>query len=204
MVREQQNRSIQVRFSLLSFVGLMLCWGAVSALSFYGGTLVGRMSELNDQIERAARIEKMVAEEEQAPLSFPQALSQTAPAAAPRPVAVAAPGKAEPKKSDASEASDEPAAAAVSGTAPVEEKVLQVGSFRDLGKAQRLVQSLRGKGHAAFMGISGPAGSDPNYRVYVGPFPDGGAAARTKDVLEKQEGFRGILLVARPEGGARP
>jgi len=78
MVKEQKGRPVQIRLSLYSFLGLILCWLLVGTLAFYGGTIVGRMAELRDAMERASRVEK-IAPKKMPALRFSEDLSSDAP-----------------------------------------------------------------------------------------------------------------------------
>jgi len=219
MLKEQKSRPVQIRFSLYSFLGLILCWVFVCALAFYGGTIVGRMAELRDGIARASRAEKIAPKEEGLPLFFSEALSRGAAPSTDLEGETLSPG-AVPGKGPGSEVragTDERSSQqrmAVSTSPPdngideagivLEEKVLQIGAFREFERAERLAQSLKAKGYSAYIVSTGPAGSEPNHRVYVGPFPDPGAATQVRELLEGKEGLHGILLLGRPNGGTPP
>lgn len=183
MERPNKRRTAEIRFSPLSLLCLFLCWVGVSGLIFYGGILVGRMDQMRE-IRRVYRADELVAAEEDLPnLSFeehlvmPEEEPEVAPPAGPdtRP---AQPPPEEVAKREATRT-----------------KVLQIASFRSPEHAEQLVRELRGKGYRCFQRAPGTSGSSDAYcRVFVGPLPDEQAAMQVKERLEKEEGYRGILI----------
>lgn len=220
MSKERRSRQIQVRFSLFSFLGLLLCWALTAAFAFYVGTIAGRMAEVRDSLQRAARAERIAPPEEGVPLSFPESLSAVAPGPASR-----TENPSRERVSDASAEGPSPAVQSVEeaeGTGRVsggaedrgvasrpagkgEEKVLQIGAFRDLQRAERLVHSLRSKGFPAYV-VSSDSTSDqgPSHRVQVGPFSDPAEAMRTKELLENQEALERVMVLNKPAAGESP
>ncbi len=222
MSKERRSRQIQVRFSLLSFLGLLLCWAMVTVFAFYFGTVAGRMAEVRDGLQRAARAERIAPADTGIPLSFPDLLSaadprhgsrsgksgfERAPASGADEGAPSSPGQAvqgsvhgQPSNG---EGGKEEAAGSPSGARA--EKVLQIGAFRDRQRAERLVLSLRSKGFPVYLASSDPASSqDPNYRVLVGPFSDPAEAMRAKERLESQEALERVLVLNKPPSGEPP
>jgi|GEM_PF-1507549 hypothetical protein len=220
MSKDRRGRQIQVRFSLFSFLGLLLCWVLIAAFAFYFGTIAGRMAEVRDSLQRAARVERIAPPEEGIPLSFPESLSAGAPG----------PGghTEKPSREQTSGGSAEGSSSAVQsvaetgGAGPLnggagdrgvagrpagksEEKVLQIGAFRDLQRAERLVHSLRSKGYPAYL-VSSDSTSDqgPSHRVQVGPFSDSAEAMRTKELLENQEALERVMVLNKPAAGESP
>ncbi len=73
--------------------------------------------------------------------------------------------------------------------------MLQIASFREPERAEHLVRELRKKGYRCFHRASGPSGADDGYcRVFVGPLPSAEMAVQVKERLEKQEGYKDILI----------
>lgn len=220
MSKERRSRQIQVRLSLFSFLGLLLCWALISVFAFYFGTIAGRMAEVRDSLQRAARVERIAPPEEGFSLSFPESLSAGAPGPASW---TQKPGREQnsgggPEGSSSALQSVEEAertgllngGAGDLGVAsrPVgkgEEKVLQIGAFRDLQRAERLVRSLRSKGFPAYI-VSSDSTSNQgsSHRVQVGPFSDPAEAMRTKQLLENQEALDSVLVLNKPAAGEAP
>ncbi len=75
------------------------------------------------------------------------------------------------------------------------ERVLQIATFSEVQRAERVVQALRQKGYASFQKewIHGKP-RKTYYKVFVGPFPDADKATEMKGKLEKKEGYRGIMI----------
>jgi hypothetical protein len=216
MVKEQKGRPVQIRLSLYSFLGLILCWLLVGTLAFYGGTIVGRMAELRDAMERASRVEKIAPKEDALPLRFSEDLSSDAPPFLDRTGETRRVGEV-PGKGPGSEvrAGTDPIGSqqsmTLSTSAPsngiteegvvLEDKVLQIGAFRELERAEHLVQGLKAKGYPAYIVSAGATEQEPHHRVFVGPFPDPEAANQVRELLEGKEGLHGILLLGKPAGG---
>lgn len=216
MSKERRSRQIQVRFSLLSFLGLLLCWALVTAFAFYFGTIAGRMAEVRDSLQRAARAEKIAPAETGIPLSFPDLLSEAEPRTGSRPGTSGlepTPGGVEGSlppgrpventgqtQSSKGEGKEEPGVGIPARAR--EEKILQIGAFRDRQRAERLVLLLRSKGFPAYLVSTGsPSEQDPSHRVLVGPFTDPAEAMRTKERLEDQESVERVLVLNKPASG---
>jgi flagellar motility protein MotE (MotC chaperone) len=78
---------------------------------------------------------------------------------------------------------------------PSKERLLQIGTFSEPERAERVVTALKEKGYASFQ-KEWTRGAPPKayYKVFVGPFPDVKEASATKAQLEQSEGYRGILI----------
>jgi cell division septation protein DedD len=73
--------------------------------------------------------------------------------------------------------------------------VLQIASFREKERAEHLVRQLRKKGFECFHRSSAPSGRDGGFsRVYVGPLPNAETAVGVKERLEREEGYKDILI----------
>jgi flagellar motility protein MotE (MotC chaperone) len=75
------------------------------------------------------------------------------------------------------------------------ERLLQIATFSEPQRAERVVQALKQKGYRSFHKewLNG----EPQkiyYKVFVGPFPSKTKASETKAQLEKKEGYRGIMI----------
>lgn len=220
MSKERRSRQIEVRLSLLSFLGLLVCWALITAFAYYFGTVAGRMAHVRDGLERAARAERIAPAETGIPLSFPDLLS----AADPRPETRS--GKSGPEQTSGGRVEGSPSPErSVEDTAQIppsgveaenektagtlvgsrEEKVLQIGAFRDRHRAERLVLSLRNKGFSAYLVSSdSTSGQEATHRVLVGPFLDPAEAMRVKERLENQEALERVLVLKKPASGDSP
>jgi cell division septation protein DedD len=128
--------------------------------------------------------ESVVAEEEFPALTFEESL--TAPDEEAGPGHPTTAPKARPTKA-LSKPSAEDGAGRVA--------VLQIASFREPGRAEYLVRELRKKGYPCFHSAAGRSETDGGYcRVYVGPLPSGEEAVEVKERLEREEGYKDILV----------
>jgi len=75
------------------------------------------------------------------------------------------------------------------------ERLLQIATFSEPQRAERVVQALKQKGYRSFQKewIRGEP-RKAYYMVFVGPFPNKSKASEMKAQLEKKEGYRGILI----------
>jgi len=184
MGKSTKKRPTEIRFSPLSLLCLFFLWVGVSGLAFYVGILVGRMEQMRE-IRRVYRAdESIVAEEELPVLSFEESLTapdEDAGVRRPSPVPKARPTEAlsKPSAEDGS----------FGGT------VLQIASFREPERAEHLVRELRKKGYRCYHRTSRPSGQDGGYsRVFVGPLPNAETAVQVRERLERQEGYKDILI----------
>lgn len=184
MEKATRRRPTEIRFSPLSLLWLFFIWVGVSGLAFYVGILVGRMEQMRE-IRTVYRAEETVVAEEELPLlSFEEGLTVSdgeAVVGHPPVVPKARPAEALSKPS------------AEDGQTGV--VVLQISSFRELERAERLVQELRKRGYPCFLRAPDPSGADGGYsRVFVGPLPSAEKAAEVKERLEQGEGYKDILI----------
>ncbi len=82
------------------------------------------------------------------------------------------------------------------------ERLLQIATFSEPQRAESVVQALQQKGYRSFQKewLHG----EPRkafYKVFVGPFPNKTKASETKAKLEKQEGYRGIMIRTNAAAG---
>jgi hypothetical protein len=191
MGKSSKRQPTEIRFSPFSLLCLLFCWVGVSGLVFYLGILVGRTGQMRE-IRRVYRADERAVVEEALPsLSFEEDL--TGPD-----------GELEAVSPLPSKApSQGPSARSAGVEGGLEEKVLQVASFRNPESAEQLVRELRQKGYRCFQRLPGPSGSGDEYcRVFVGPLPNEETAEALKNRLEKNEGFKDILIrsVRKKEG----
>jgi len=75
------------------------------------------------------------------------------------------------------------------------ERLLQIATFSEPQRAERVVQALKQKGYRSFQKqwLKGEP-QKTYYKVFVGPFPSKTKASETKAKLEKKEGYRGIMI----------
>ena len=75
------------------------------------------------------------------------------------------------------------------------ERLLQIATFSEPKRAESVVQALNQKGYRSFQKewLHGEP-RKAYYKVFVGPFPNKTKASETKAKLEKQEGYRGIMI----------
>lgn len=74
-------------------------------------------------------------------------------------------------------------------------RLLQVGTFSEPKRAETLVRVLMKKGYSSFQKEwTRGTPRETYYKVFVGPFADQKKASETKALLEKKEGYRGILI----------
>lgn len=75
------------------------------------------------------------------------------------------------------------------------ERLLQIATFSEPQRAESVVQALNQKGYRSFQKewLHGEP-RKAYYKVFVGPFPNKTKASETKAKLEKQEGYRGIMI----------
>jgi cell division septation protein DedD len=79
---------------------------------------------------------------------------------------------------------------------------LQIATFSEPHRAERVVQELLQKGYPSFQ--KEWRQGEPRkayYKVYVGPFPSKTKASETKAKLEKNEGYRGIMIRTNAAAG---
>jgi hypothetical protein len=199
---------LEIRFSLVSLFCLICCWLGISFFAFYLGTLMGRMQQ-RKEIQLSYRgSERTGAQDEFPSLSFPEVLtqpdaSQEGPSAVgiqDRPGARSAAGPTD--TSDGDDETEERQERLALSESPTR-RVLQIASFREPDRADRLEQVLREKGYPCFQSASVTTNAEKGFfRVFVGPLPDQETAVRVKAKLEEQEGYRDILMRAGSEKGA--
>ncbi len=82
------------------------------------------------------------------------------------------------------------------------ERILQIATFSEPQRAERVVQTLKQKGYASFQKkwFKGEP-RKTYYKVFVGPFPDVNKATEMKAKLEKKDGYRGIMIRTRAAAG---
>lgn len=184
MGKPAKRRPTEILFSPLSLLVLFFVWIGLSALAFYVGILVGRMEQIRE-IESAYRAdERAMAEEELPFLSFEESLTAPDPREG-------AEGLPAPSKSR--QPAPPPPASGESGGAEV--VLLQIASFREPERAEAVVQELRRKGYQSFHRAPEPSEAVPGYcRVFVGPLPSAEMARAVKAQLERQEGYKDILI----------
>lgn len=183
MERPNKRHPVEIRFSPLSLLCLLLCWVGVSGLIFYAGILAGRMEQMRE-IRKVYRADELVVADEEIPnLSFEEKLVMPEEEPDGAPTAAPETGAAQPRSEQ------------VASGESTQTKVLQVASFRTPENAELLVRELRGKGYRCFQRLPGTSGSGDEYcRVFVGPLPDEQTAMRVKEQLEEEGGFKGILI----------
>ena len=103
------------------------------------------------------------------PAPTPQPAPQSTPVASPPPLPVPA------------------AVATAAKPAAGGSMVVQVASTRDEAEAKRLVEKLRGQGHAAFYERADLGAKGVWYRVATGPYPDRAVADRSAAQLKQQK-----------------
>jgi len=184
MEKSKKRHPVEIRFSPFSLLCLLFCWIGVSGLAFYVGILVGRTDQMREIRRIYSAGERAVAEEAFPPLAFEESLMLPEDEAALPPPTASKTVRPEPL----------PLAPPVPG-AGIEGRVLQIASFRKAELAERLVRELRAKGYRCFHNTTAPSGSGESYwRVFVGPLPSAEMARQVKDRLEREEGYRGILI----------
>jgi flagellar motility protein MotE (MotC chaperone) len=82
------------------------------------------------------------------------------------------------------------------------ERLLQIATFSEPQRAERVVQALKQKGYRSFQKewVNGTP-KKAYYKVFVGPFPSKTKASETKAQLEKKEGYRGIMIRTNAAAG---
>ena len=90
-----------------------------------------------------------------------------------------------------------PRSPALPGSAPSLLWAVQVSAFRDVGRAHKLIDSLKSRGYAAFTRSGEGAGSGGLHRVYVGPMQNREDAGENLDRLDR-EGFGKGFIVRAP------
>ena len=82
------------------------------------------------------------------------------------------------------------------------ERLLQIATFSEPQRAERVVQALKEKGYRSFQKewLHGDS-QKAYYKVFVGPFPSKTEASETKARLEGEEGYRGILIRTNASAG---
>jgi flagellar motility protein MotE (MotC chaperone) len=101
-----------------------------------------------------------------------------------------------PGRSEKSAPDTKPEEAAKAGPEDLSKgKLLQIATFSEPQRADRVVQALKDKGYPSFQKewTQGEPGK-PYYKVFVGPFPDKKEASETKARLEQKEGYQGIMI----------
>ena len=86
-------------------------------------------------------------------------------------------------------------AATAAHAAPPKGNFLQIATFSEPQRADRVVQALKDKGYPSFQKEWRQAESARTFhKVFVGPFPDRKEALETRTRLEQEEGYRGIMI----------
>lgn len=150
-------------------------------------------------------------ETQQAPVVVDES---TAPASAPRqpitpsvqaPAQASVPATAKPEpKAPASAAPAATASKPVAGAAPSKIDVnglpvswsIQLASLSNRAGAEKLQQTLRSQGYNAYIRAAGGLN-----RVFVGPLIERAEAERTRDVINRQNSLKGIVVRFQPERG---
>ncbi len=151
------------------------------------GQILGALSPA-----KASRITaKLRGEDPRSAEQIEKALQSSRAKSAPKSAAVRA-SKAKPAKASRERSKD-----------LSKERLLQIGTFSEPQRAERVVQALKSKGYPSFrkQWFRGEP-RKAYYKVFVGPFPDRKQASATKARLEKREGYRGILVRTRAAAGA--
>ena len=188
MGNSTRRHPVEIRFSPFSLFCLFFVWLGVSALAFYVGMLVGRTEQMRE-IRKVYRADESAVPEEESPLlSFEESL--TAPEE--QKEVGSAPVASKERPVEPSPGSKEIARGG--------DTVLQIGSFRKPEFAEQLVRKLEKKGYPAFQIGSGADGA--YCKVFVGPLSSKEKAVEVKEHLERQEGYKGILIrsVGEKEG----
>ncbi|MFF7107031.1 SPOR domain-containing protein [Pseudomonas sichuanensis] len=134
-------------------------------------------------IAPAPQAQVAVAPKPQTPVPTPKVETRPAPAPAPAPAATAAASKpAAPGKID------------VNGL-PVSWSI-QLASLSNRAGAEKLQNTLRSQGYNAYIRSAGGMN-----RVYVGPLIERAEAERVRDVINRQQNLKGILVRFQPERG---
>ena len=192
MGKSDKRHPTEIRFSPFSLLCLLFCWVGVSGLAFYLGILVGRTEQMREIRGIYGADERAVVEEALPSFSFEEGLTRPdgeLEAVSPLPSKAPSPS---------------PRAPSAGGGDGTQGKVLQIASFRNPEHAEHLVRELRQKGYRCFQRLPGPSGSGDEFcRVFVGPLPNEETAEKVKERLEKDEGFKDILIrSARKKEGA--
>ena len=184
MGKSTKRRPTEIRFSPLSLLCLFFIWIGISGLAFYLGILVGRTEQMRET-RRVYRADEDVAAEEELPaLSFEEALSVPDEGVTVGQPPIAAEVRA-PEVPSKPSVQDESAGVAL----------LQIASFRESERAELVVRELRKKGYRCFLRPTESSGAEGGYcRVYIGPLQSAEMAAQVKERLEREEGYRDILV----------
>ncbi len=210
MTKKKKERFSEIRFSLFSLACLFFCWVGVTFIAFHLGFVMGNAGQARENGNRFPIYERVGEPERSPSFSYPKILgegdsSYPVPAAQDRETVRQSPRdshKPKPTRNRpgmASGAGDfspaKPLTHPAQETPASPERVIQVASFRDAQKAERLVGALNRKGYRCFFTPSRETGAGSSlYRVFVGPFSSLEGAARKKAELEKKEGFEGIYI----------
>lgn len=82
------------------------------------------------------------------------------------------------------------------------ERLLQIATFSEPQRAERVVQALKEKGYRSFQKES--LYGEPQktyYKVFVGPFPSKSEASEARAKLEQTEGYRDIMIRTNAAAG---
>jgi len=208
MSRKKKERLAPIQFTLFSLVCLFLCWIGVTLVAFIAGYALGNAEKTRTAGRSFPVYERAGEGASPSSLTFPGVLGKTAPDFRdPGPVSdplfedhPAGKAPAEPSGVVERKAGQDviPGSTALRPEAPHApgDRLIQVASFRQAKKAERMVQTLRGKGYRSFYSVSAPPqGSGPSLcRVFVGPFSSLERAGRIKSDLENNEGFHGLFI----------
>ncbi|MDF0732536.1 SPOR domain-containing protein [Pseudomonas entomophila] len=146
----------------------------------------------------------VVVNESSAPVAAPSqpiAPAPQAPAIKPQPSAPAAVAKVEARPAPAPVAtaatSTKPAAAAkIDGNGLPVSWSIQLASLSNRAGADNLQKTLRSQGYNAYI-----RSSDGMNRVFVGPLIERAEAERLRDVINRQQNLKGIVVRFQPERG---
>lgn len=210
MGKTKKDHFFEVQFSLPSLVGLLLCWVGIALTAFYLGFLMGRTDQMEKDRKRYAVSEVVSEDENVAQLTFTEELARSETDLENLSLSGQdGKGKGRDSQKDASgpgeTVSPVPPPVLSSGKPPSEKPsrvearpeahVLQVASFREKERAETLVSQLKKKGYSCFhSGSTHPVSNRAYFRVFVGPVSGRKEADRIKSILERDEGFQGILI----------
>jgi hypothetical protein len=208
MTKKKKRRTSDIRMSVFSFACLLICWVGVTLTAFYLGCVLGR-SDRNLVSTPAFPIYERVGESDRSSsFSFPKVLGDRRPSSQdpdlldpqPRPLPMlqektGSTGGLPEAGGTAVEASAVKPEVSAPPAPSLSKMLIQVASFRDSMKAERLVGDLSRKGYRCFLMPPGdPDSQRPLYRVFVGPFTNRGMAEEIKEILQEKEGFKGIYI----------
>jgi cell division septation protein DedD len=173
-------------FTLLVFAGIVV----LSSIFFMLGMLVGKAQgqKLASAAPAAAAAKAdakpATKEEDKTDFTFYDSVKKEQPAAL-----TAAPPKLEPAPAPSK---SEPALEQLPPASKAAKVLYQIGALRKSGDAERLLSDVKKKGFKAFILSPSADGSNPFYRVQVGPFKDPIEAEKAKKNLEAA-GFKPML-----------